>query len=1093
VQNLNSTMVRILESPHSRDRLSAACDFVRSSPAGSEHLLIGPSRESIDDLARELSLAAKATFGLHRFSLTQFAAHMAAAGLGRQQLAPVTGLGTEAVAARASFEAARRGALKYFLPVARRPGFSRAVAATITELRLAGLSPSSVAQLGDAGSDLAELMKEFEEQLARGRVADRNQLFQIALRAVEDASEASLVGKPVLLLDVALHTESEGAFALCLIERASDAFVTVPAGDARTLDCLSRLRKAERIVSPAPTTHSLARLQNSIFSESTVAAESDDRVRFFSAPGEARECIEIARFIMEEARAGIAFDKIAVFTRSSPMYCELLETALNRAGVPTYFVRGTSRPDPSGRAFLAILSCVNDGLSARRFAEYLSFGQVPSLSETGAPPADREIWSPNRDETALPLYEQLDELPDEEKEAVGDSDERATLAGGLRAPRKWEELLVEAAVIGGKDRWERRLKGLESELRLKLEELRKDEPDSPRNAGIERDLNNLAHLRRFALPLIDFLSGLPESQTWGEWLGSLEKLANMAIRHPERVLSVLAELRPLGTVGPVDLDEVRDVLLDRLSTLEVEPSKQRFGCVFAGTPEHARGRSFEVVFIPGLAERSFPARLREDPILLDGSRRKIGAKLPIQEDRVLQERLLLRLGIGAATRRLYISYPRIEVGLGRPRVPSFYALDVQRAVVGRVPEIAGWERNAARIADASLAWPAPRNPERAIDEVEHDLATLGRLLHSNPETVRGRATYLFTLNTALGRSLRSRWARWRQKKWSAYDGICSQSEQIREALSAHRLLNRSYSPTSLQHFAICPYRFLLAAIYRLAPHELPSEIERLDPLIKGAIFHRIQAALLREVMQRGYLPINQSKLGSIGSLLDQIVDRVAEEYREKLVPAIERVWRDEVEQLRADLRGWLRRMAEVPDDWIPILVEYGFGVPVDPTQDGESIPNSVTLAEGFMLHGVVDLIERKETMLRVTDTKTGSNNLDYGTITGNGEKLQPVLYSLAVEAIQKATVTETRLSFPTSAGGFSQFVVPITPNSRGQGLEVLRIIDNAIARGFLPPAPREKGCDYCDFRRVCGPYEERRVIKKDQNPLENLLRLRGMA
>jgi ATP-dependent helicase/nuclease subunit B len=1086
-------MIRVLDSPIGSERLNAACDFVRSFRAGSELLLIASSRESIDDLARELSLATTATFGLHRFSLTQFAARTAAAGLGRRRLAPITGLGMEAVAARASFEAARRGALKYFLPVARRPGFSRAVAATVTELRLAGVDPSSVAQLGDAGSDLAELMKEFEEQLVRGRVADRNQLFQIALEAVEDASEGSLVGKPVLLLDVALHTESEGAFARCLIDRASDAFVTVAAGDQRTLDGLSRVRKAERIVTPSCGTHSLARLQNSIFGDSTVAAESDDRVKFFSAPGEARECIEIARFIMEEVNAGIAFDKIAVFTRSSAAYCELLETALNRAGIPSYFVRGTSRPDPSGRAFLAILSCAAEGLSARRFAEYLSFGQIPRLEETGAPPAGREIWSPNRDETALPLLEQLDELPDEEEQAVGDSDEQATLAGGLRAPRKWEELLVEAAVIGGKDRWERRLKGLESELRLKLEELRKDDPDSPRNAGIERDLNNLAHLRRFALPLIDFLSGLPESSTWGEWLGSLEKLANMAIRHPERVLSVLAELRPLGTVGPVGLDEVRDVLLDRLSTLEVEPSKQRFGCVFAGTPEHARGRSFEVVFIPGLAERSFPAKLREDPVLLDGSRRKLGAKLPMQDDRVLQERLLLRLAIGAATRRLYISYPRIEIGLGRPRVPSFYALDVQRAVVGRVPEIAGWERDAARIADASLAWPAPRDPERAIDEVEHDLATLGRLLHSNPETVRGRATYLFTLNTALGRSLRSRWARWRQKKWSAYDGICSQSEQLREALSEHRLLNRSYSPTSLQHFAVCPYRFLLAAIYRLAPHELPGEIERLDPLTKGAIFHRIQAELLREVMQRGYLPINQSKLGGIGSLLDQIVDRVAEEYREKLVPAVERVWRDEIEQLRADLRGWLRRMVEVPDDWIPILVEYGFGVPVDPTQDVKSIPEPVTLAGGFMLHGVVDLVERKETMLRVTDTKTGSNNVNDGTVMGNGEKLQPVLYSLAVEAIQKATVTEARLSFPTSTGGFSQFVVPITPSSRDQGLEVLRIIDNAIACGFLPPAPREKGCDYCDFRRVCGPYEERRVVKKDQNPLESLLRLRGMA
>ena len=1086
-------MIRILESPCGSERLNAACDFVRRSPRGSELLLIGPSRESIDDLARGLSLATTATFGLHRFSLTQFAARTAAAGLGRQQLAPVTGLGTEAVAARASFEAARRGALKYFLPVARRPGFSRAVAATVTELRLAGLSPSSVAQLGDAGSDLAELMKEFEEQLARGRVADRSQLFRIALRAVEDASEASLVGKPVLLLDVALHTESEGAFALCLMDRASDAFVTVPAGDQRTLDCLSRLPKAERIVSPACGTHSLGRLQNSIFGDSTVAAESDDRVKFFSAPGEARECIEIARFIMEQVKAGIAFDKIAVFTRSSAAYCELLETALNRAGIPSYFVRGTSRPDPSGRAFLAILSCAAEGLSARRFAEYLSFGQVPRLEETGAPPAGRDIWSPSRDEMALPVLEQFDEFPDEEEQAVGDSDEQATLAGGLRAPRKWEELLVEAAVIGGKGRWERRLKGLDAELRLKLQELQKDEPESPRNAGIERALNNLAHLRRFALPLIDFLSGLPESTTWGEWLGSLEKLANMALRHPERVLSVLTELKPLGAVGPVGLDEVRDVLVDRLSTLEVEPPKSRFGCVFVGTPEHARGRSFEVVFIPGLAERSFPARLREDPVLLDASRRKLGARLPTQESRVLQERLLLRLAIGAATERLYVSYPRIEVGLGRPRVPSFYALDVQRAVVGRVPEIAEWERGAARVADASLDWPAPRNPECAIDDVEHDLATLGRLLHSNPDTVRGRATYLFTLNSALGRSLRSRWARWRQRKWSSYDGVCSQSEEVRQAMAPHRLRSRSYSPTSLQHFAVCPYRFLLAAIYRLAPYEVPGEIERLDPLTKGAIFHQIQAALLREVMQQGYLPINRSNLESVGLLLDQVVDSVAEDYREKLVPAIDRVWRDEIEHLRADLRGWLRRMAEVPDDWIPMLVEYGFGVPADPTQDVQSIPEPATIAEGFMLHGVVDLVERKQTTLRVTDTKTGSNNLSEGTVIGNGEKLQPVLYSLAVEAIQKTTVAEARLSFPTSAGGFSQFVIPITQNSRDQGLEVLRIIDNAIACGFLPPAPREKGCDYCDFRRVCGPYEEMRVTKKDQSPLESLVRLRGMA
>lgn len=1087
-------MLRVLESPSASERLDAAREFVRQFPAGSELLLIGATREAIDDFARELSLATTATFGLHRFSITQFAARLAADGLARQHLAPATFLGAEATAARAAFEASCRGVLKYFPPVVGRPGFSRALAATVSELRLKRVEPGAVALLGDAGSDVAELMSAFEEQLAKGRLGDRSRLFQIALEAVDGVGSSSLVGKPTLLLDVALRTESERALIRGLIGRASDAFATVPAGDKHSLDCLSGVQGAQHTALVATGTHTLARLQNTIFKDSTAPTQRDGRVKFFSAPGESRECVEIARFILEEAKADIAFDRMAVFTRNSHAYCELLETALNRAGIPSYFARGTARPDSSGRAFLAILSCATEGLSARRFAEYLSFGEVPELNEQGGPPVGRDIWSPSQDETLTPISKHGDDLSDadEDEETPAYSDGQPTIRGKLRAPRKWEELLVEAAVIGGKLRWERRLSGLESELRLKLDELRKEEAESPRIAGIERDLNNLAHLKSFALPLIDFLASLPEHTAWQDWLELLEELANMSLRQPERVLSILTELRPLSTVGPVGLDEVRDVLSNRLSSLELEPPSLRFGRVFVGTPEDARGRRFEVVFIPGLAERSFPEKVREDPVLLDALRLKLASELTTQEDRVLQERLLLRLAIGAATRKLYISYPRIEVGLARPRVPSFYALDIQRAVTGRVPDIAEWEREAARLADASLDWPAPRNPEVAIDDVEHDLAILGRLLRASPGTVRGRANYLFTLNKALGRSLRMRWARWRQRKWSAYDGVCSQSEDIRTALSVYRLRIRSYSPTSLQHFAVCPYRFLLAAIYRLAPHEVLCEIERLDPLTKGAMFHRIQAELWRQASQHNLLPLNGTRLEEAGKLLDRIVDQVTAEFRERLVPAIERVWKDEIEQLRADLRSWLRRTAEAPDGWMPTLIEYGFGVSDNTAHDPESIREAVTLAEGFKLHGVVDLVERENGMLRVTDSKTGKNDTIDGTVTGHGEKLQPVLYSLAVEKALGATVAEARLAFPTSAGGFSHCVIPITDVSRNQGLEILRTVDSAIAAAFLPPAPREKGCDYCDFRPVCGPYEQRRAAKKDPTPLEDLIRLRGM-
>ena len=87
------------------------------------------------------------------------------------------------------------------------------------------------------------------------------------------------------------------------------------------------------------------------------------------------------------------------------------------------------------------------------------------------------------------------------------------------------------------------------------------------------------------------------------------------------MLRVLADLRPMGAVGPVALTEVRDVLADRLMSLEVDPPAHRYGRVFIGSPHQARGRAFRIVFVPGLAERLFPQKLREDPLLLDDLRR----------------------------------------------------------------------------------------------------------------------------------------------------------------------------------------------------------------------------------------------------------------------------------------------------------------------------------------------------------------------------------------------------------------------------------------------------------------------------------------
>src|SRR5439155_890763 len=260
----------------------------------------------------------------------------------------------------------------------------------------------------------------------------------------------------------------------------------------------------------------------------------------------------------------------------------------------------------------------------------------------------------------------------------------AVVHGTLRAPWKWERLLVESAVIGGADRWSRRLNGLDREYEIRIRELQSDEPESPRIARLERERRNLAHLRAFALPLIESMSAWPDSANWSDWLQRLEGLAPRVLRKPADVLRILADLRPMSAVGPVALSEVRDVLADRLMSLEVDPPASRYGRVFIGSPHQARGRAFRIVFMPGLAERLFPQKLREDPLLLDDLRRKMDAGLALREDRADLERLLLRLAVGAATERLYISFPRIETAEARQRVPSFYALEVMRALkIGR--------------------------------------------------------------------------------------------------------------------------------------------------------------------------------------------------------------------------------------------------------------------------------------------------------------------------------------------------------------------------------------------------------------------------
>src|SRR5881409_2254680 len=140
-------MLQTFQSSSAAERLGAASAFVERFPTATEVLIVGASRDAADDLARRVTAARGATFGLHRASLTQLAVRFAAAEMARLGVAPATTLGAEAIAAR-------EPALAYFAPVARFPGFARALAATLGELRLGGVAPGALAKLDGAARDV---------------------------------------------------------------------------------------------------------------------------------------------------------------------------------------------------------------------------------------------------------------------------------------------------------------------------------------------------------------------------------------------------------------------------------------------------------------------------------------------------------------------------------------------------------------------------------------------------------------------------------------------------------------------------------------------------------------------------------------------------------------------------------------------------------------------------------------------------------------------------------------------------------------------------------------------------------------------------
>ncbi len=1062
-------------SPLAPVRQEAITRFLDGLQRESEVLVCARRRTPLDELVFRRTQAKGHTFGLRRCTLRGLATELALPQLLADKTIPPTRLAREALVA-AALETVARQAPRPLPQAVHTPGFARALAATLHELE-STLEPRELVLQTDLlrTADGLALLPFYDAYLAivqELKIAAERDLYLTAALALKHNTAPGL---PVVLADLINLTPVEALFVQALCEASPAALATLPAADVPTQQRLGAIAKTNG----APTWTNANGVPGFIetLHGNPHQASFEHEVTLFAGAGEYLESIEIARAIHGEAARGVRFDEMAIVISQPQTASESLSLALARAGIPAHFEEGVRAPDASGRALLALLHCRLERGSPARLFEYLSIAHVGP--------------GPQAEVSAFPEEAEIAQSPKiEETEGVPSS----ALKAAVPHPRRWAAFLAELGVFaapleaeGGRHSIAAGVAARVAFAQARINERLLVTPESPARSHLQHELATAQELQVLLIPILEDLDRLPERGPYRELLPALEQLAARAIYRPELLLATLTELHPLlSRDNEVELLHVVGLLGSRLSWLESRPSGSPFGKVLITTPEGMAARARRVVFITGLADGTFPASPREDPLLPDTLRQEVQL-LATNSARYERERLRFLMAIGSATERLFCSYSRVDLSAGRGRVPSAFFVEASRALTRSIDSLEQLESRAKARAQTSLLWPGPHSADTAIDRTEYALAHLRGLRAAGAAAPRGSARFLFGSSPHLFGALASRFKRNNKTLFTDCDGFLTNPKS--QLLTGRSLRERAYAPSTLELFAACPYRFFLRAVVGLRPQIVPaSDRDRLEPRVFGELYHRCQALLTRELRGKPELDPQQ-----ITSLCRTIATQEADRLRAEAAPRIARVFEREVERLVAELSGYFVELAG--EGFRPLYGDLSFGLPVREHLDETSSEDAVCLPNGALLLGALDAVEQAPSgELRITDFKTGKapRASFKQPVIGGGEMLQPLLYALALEALlvragSPRDIVESRLYYSNEKGAGRPVAVPVQRATQRDALAVLDLVEEAVQAGTLVAYPRKDACKTCPYIVVCGPNEEGRVERKRKPPLPELL------
>lgn len=962
--------------------------------------------------------------------------------------------------------ASRLNKESYFYPLRERRGFRRALLATFLDLWDSGL-PAIPLKEEKKLAELDDLYLTFRSQITKNFFSEVELLSQ-ASRYVADFPEKWGV-QELLVYGFYDFTENQKRLLeACAQHLKIIAFMPWrknPGFDyaGPTYRWFRGLGCQERILEkPLPKDgNSLKVLQRDLFSISWPGGEKskDERVKIIAAPNEVQEVKEIAREIISLAQEGIPFQEMAILLRKGEIYFNLIKETFQNLGIPVYFASGLPLlQTPEAKSVLLLLDLINSNWPRTQVMEFLTFAPL--------------AWSKFLDEEPVPAY--------------------------------WDLISRQAGIIAGRKDWEEKLALY---LSRHAEDEPRDEPgDEPEdeNGGAKKSYpQEAARFKYFLQGFFDDLENFPAQGTWSILATRLIELIEKYLLPGEakkEIIKILQRLKDLDALqGEVHLRQFKEILTETFKEGSLREGAFQEGSVCVAEIMPARGLSFRVVFIPGLVERVFPAAARQDPLLLDQERQKINQAarlkggLPLKGSRGQEEKILFTLAVSAARERLVLSYPRLDPASGKERIPSFFLLRVGEALT---KEIIGYSKleTLPFYRRLPLSRLAPAEPEQAIDEQEFDLAQIGKALQSHNSKP---LVYLLRLFPNLAQTKKLAQLRWGMRLFTEYDGCLSSERAKRLLREKHLLAGRIHSPTKLEMYAVCPFRYFLAEVLDLECYPSPEEILRLPPLEKGKLMHEILYRFYQRLLPQLDAPLVPEKLAEYRELLRKEAKEVFARAEQEGVTGFALLWEIDQQDMLQDLQGFLIKELSLQEGMRPQALELRFGFAHSQPAAKMELPGGKII----YFRGRIDRVDfsKGREKVRIIDYKTGKLLGRENGFSG-GTTLQLPIYLWAAQQIWPTIDLEQSWAEYYSLSRHEEnkrlrFAGQNWAEKEKNLKVIVQTIEEGIIAGTFFAAPvREEICQYCDFERVCEHGRDLIFARKKGDPrAAAFLRMREIA